>query len=392
MELNFNFTKSFYEALHAYNDPNTRVIVSYGGTSSGKSIGILQLLTIIALTQESLVITIVGETFPTLRRGAIRDWKKIIMGDLFNQDNWNSKESYYSFPNTGSIIQFVSADNPDKFRGPRQDIVYFEEINNIKEEAYIQASIRTKIKVLCSFNPSGEFFMKDEMEKRNDIKIIHSTYKDNNFVSETIIKDLEQRALLNQNFKRVYVDGEWGSYEGLIFQEGKNWDIVNHFPSEFIWHTFGLDWGFTNDPTTIIEVAFRDNQLYLREHLYKKGLLNSQIAKEIKELNNFNSITADSAEPKSITELKRIYKINIKGAKKGKGSIMAGINKLLEYPIHIEDSSLNIIKEFRNYRWETDRNGKATNKPIDSFNHAIDALRYAIEDEFKPKSTISFYG
>ena len=161
MNIDFKFTKTFYKTLKAFNDPEKRLIINYGGTSSSKSISILQLLTIYALTNENKVITIVGETMPFLKRATIRDWKKHVMGELFNNNNYNKTESYYIFPNK-SIFQFVSADNPDKFRGMRSDISYFEEITNIKEEAYIQISTRTSHKILCSFNPSHEFYIKND--------------------------------------------------------------------------------------------------------------------------------------------------------------------------------------------------------------------------------------
>ncbi len=393
MDINFDFTNVFSKTLKAYNDPSTRLIISYGGTSSSKSISILQLLTIISLSKKNLIISIIGETYPFLRRATIRDWKTHVMKDLYNELYWNAKELHYRFPSTGSIIQFISADNPDKFRGMRSDISYFEEITNIKEETYTQVAIRTRGKILASFNPSHEFYIQQEMQ-RSDAAVIHSTYRDNPYVETSIIKELEQKALFNKNFKRVYMDGEWGSYEGLVLQEGKNWDIVKKpfKESRYTWHTFGLDWGFTNDPTAIVRVSYTPKSFHIQEILYKKGMLNAEIADHIKTINNFNEIIADSAEPKSIAELKRIHGIKILPAQKGKGSVLNGINTLLENKIHVTEDSINIIKEFRNYRWATDKNGKSLNKPEDTFNHAIDAIRYAIAYKMnKPKSSISVH-
>jgi phage terminase large subunit len=393
MDIDFRFTNVFHRTIKAYNNPDTRLIISYGGTSSSKSISILQLLTLIALNKRNLIISIIGETYPFLRRATIRDWKTHVMKDLYEDKNWNASELHYRFPSTGSIIQFISADNPDKFRGMRSDISYFEEITNIKEETYTQVAIRTRGKVICSFNPSHEFYIQAEMN-RSDSEVIHSTYLDNPYVEESIIKELQQKALLNENFRRVYMLGEWGSYEGLIFREGKNWHVQKPYKkSRYAWYTFGLDWGFTNDPTSIVRVSYTPGALYLEEILYNEGLLNSEIASKIKSIEDLKEIIADSAEPKSIEELKRTYKINIKGAKKGKGSVMNGINNLLEHRIYVSPESTNIIKELRNYRWATDKNGKSLNKPADIFNHAMDATRYAIDYKQKKesKSSISVY-
>lgn len=392
--VDFEFTKVFDKTLAAYNT-DTRLIISYGGSSSSKTISILQLLTIIAINKPNKTITIIGETMPFLRRATISDWKKHVMKDLFDEECWNKTNSYYLFPNK-SIIQFVSADKPDKFRGMRTDIAYFEEITNIKKEAYTQISIRTKDKVLCSFNPSHKFYIEEEM-KRDDAAVIHSTYKDNQFCPASIVTELNQRGLNDINFKRVYLDGEWGSYEGLIFTEGYKWKIMNYQGRRMnpITHTlYGLDFGYTNDPTTLIKVtiAMDIKEIYIEELLYKTEQLNSDIAKVIKENEITHTIIADSANPKDIDELRLKYKIKIKGAKKGKGSILSGINKLKEFHININENSLNTIKEFRNYKWMTDKNGEGMNKPIDDFNHSIDAIRYAIEDlRDKQASTISSY-
>jgi len=423
--MNITLTKKSIELYKAFNNKKTKLIISYGGTSSGKTISILQLLTTYAIHANAnypKVITIIGESYPVLRRGVMRDWQKFIMGKSFNTKQWHTATSTYKFANN-TIIQFISGDNPNKFRGMRSHVVYFDEITNIPKEAYIQLTMRTREKIICSFNPSHKFFITNEMA-RPDANVIHSTYLDNPFVEQSVADELELRAKTNKNFRDVYVLGKWGSYEGIIFKENQNWHIikdtkhleepnkntdqtepkqtsptngstrspygpvgkkVQNFKYTFK-RVFGLDWGFSNDPTSIVEVILLKTPkgerdiLYIKEHLYKTGLLNSDIAKVLREVNIDNELViADSADPKSIATFVREYRMQMEPAVKGKGSVLSGINQLLEYDIQIDVSSVNIINEFRNYSWEQDKEGEQLTQPIDMFNHGIDAIRYAVK-------------
>lgn len=352
-----------------------RVKIIQGGTSAGKTFGILPILIDKAVKNPDLEISIVAESIPHIRRGALKDFLKILRWtNRFNDSQFNKSLLIYQFKN-GSSIEFFSADDASKLRGARRDILYINECNNVTFQAYNELSIRTKKEVYLDFNPANEFWVHKELKDEADSDFIILTYKDNEALDKAIIEQIEKnksKASIStywSNWWKVYGLGEVGSLDGVIFS---NWKEIDTIPSEAKLIGIGTDFGYTNDPTAIIEVYNWNGQRILNEICYKQGMLNSDIAKV---LPSDVIIYADSSEPKSIDEIKRFGK-TIKGVTKGKDSILYGIDVMQRQDYLVTRSSVNLIKELRSYCWDVDKTGQRLNKPIDNYNHAIDAVRY----------------
>ncbi len=365
----------FARNITGYND-GARWLVNQGSTRSGKTWSLLQLLYLIASTARTpLLISIVSETLPHLRRGAIRDFKQMLQDEgLYNPKLWRESEKIYTTPN-GSHIEFFSADSPAKVLGPARDILFVNECNNINYETVRQLAVRTRKTIFLDFNPREEFWAHTEILTRDEgVVFIKSTYLDNPFLTPEQVREIEANRH-NKEWWQVYGLGEVGSREGLCLQ---NWDLVDELPRDYKRRFFGLDFGFTNDPTTLIEVRVSGGELWVKEHLYAQGLTNPEIAKQIRLLDVPDSpIVCDAAEPKSIEELRRFGVKRAEPAHKGADSIRIGLEIINRYRLHITKSSLNLIKEARNYKYKRDIDGNPLNEPIGYFNHAIDALRYA---------------
>lgn len=385
MDVDVTITDLYDKHEKAFNNPNIRIISHRGGTSSSKTITILTHLMLYAFNNKDKVITIMSETTPKLKRTVVRDMQSIVMKDLWNFCNFNKTELILTFP-TKTIIQFVSADSESKIIGMRSDITYYDEVDCIPEKVVEQTSIRTRNKIISSFNPRTKWDLIEEWESRNDFKEIISTYLDNPFLEESIIKDLLYKGSRDENFRRVYLLGEYGNVEGLVFKEDVNWHLIDKLPDQRDVELFAIDFGFTNDPNALIQCYMLDNDIYVKECLYEGNLLNSQIAKEIKDYNPYNStIIADSAEPKTIAELKRTYGLNVRAVKKE--SILESIQALKSHNVFVTKDSLNLIKELRNYMWHEKKVDKKHRPvPIDNWNHGIDCLRYLSDSYFKPVS------
>jgi phage terminase large subunit len=292
----------------------------------------------------------------------------------FFDDRFNKTLLKYEFAN-GSFIEFFSADDSSKLRGARRDILYINECNNVPFEAYNELAIRTKKEVYLDFNPANEFWVHKELKDEPDSDFIILTYKDNEALDDSIVQQIEknrEKAKTSSywaNWWKVYGEGQVGSLEGVVFN---NWKQIDILPNEAKLIGIGLDFGYTNDPTAIIEVYNYNGTRIINELAYRTGMLNSDIAKL---LPNNVTIYADSAEPKSIEEIRR-YGKTIKPVTKGKDSINYGIDVMQRQNYLVTSNSSNLIKELRSYCWDTDKTGMRLNKPIDHFNHAIDALRY----------------
>ena len=352
-----------------------------GGTSAGKTISILQILISKAQKDKRPTLTsVVSESFPHLKKGAMRDFKNIMQEHgYWKESSWNATDSIYTFE-TGSKIEFFSADQPVKVRGPRRDRLFINECNNVAYEAYDQLEVRTNLEVWLDWNPTYEFwFYTEVLEKRDDVDFITLTYKDNEGLPESIVQTIEARKE-NKQWWKVYGKGELGEVEGKIY---KGWKIIDEVPHEARLEGYGLDFGYSNDPTAIVAVYYYNGGYILDEVLYRKGMSNQQIATF---MNNqiFGIIVADSAEPKSIDEL-RLYGLSVAPAKKGPGSILQSINYVQEQSISVTKSSINLIKEYRSYLWQTDKDGKIINVPEGGFDHALDAVRYKLSSVLKPK-------
>ena len=362
-------------AIRKINNLKRRIKIIQGGTSAGKTYGILPILITKAATYPRTEISVVAESIPHLRRGALKDFLRIMKetGRYFDE-RFNKSLLRYEFAN-GSVIEFFSADDSSKLRGARRDVLYINECNNVTFESYNELAIRTKKEVYLDFNPANEFWVHKELKDEPDSDFLILTYKDNEALDDSIVQQIEKNRLKAEtsaywaNWWRVYGLGEIGMLEGVIFS---NWKQIDKLPTEAKLIGIGLDFGYTNDPTAIIEIYNYNGQRILNELKYQTGMLNSDIAKELPK---HVPVYADSSEPKSIDEIKR-YGITIKGVTKGKDSINYGIDVMQRNEYLVTANSVNLIKELRAYCWDTDKQGTRLNKPIDTNNHAIDALRY----------------
>ena len=369
---------------------NKRVRVVRGGTSASKTFTIVPFLIDYAVKNPLAEISIVAETIPHLKRGALRDFLKIMdMIGMYGPENFNKSSLVYTFSN-GAYIEFFSADAESKLRGARRDVLFVNECNNITWEAYYQLAIRTRRFIYLDYNPVSEFWVDTELINDSDTDFVVLTYKDNEALDLSIIKEIEkakEKALTSTywaNWWSVYGLGNIGSLQGTVFE---NWVQCDAIPRDAEFIAYGMDFGFTNDPSTLIAVYRYNGELYLNELIYQTKLTNSDLIARLKELNvtSQQMIVADSAEPKSIEDLRRAQ-FRIEGAKKGLDSIRNSIDTLQAFKLNVTKSSINLVKELRNYKWVTDNDGKHTSQPIDSYNHAIDAIRYVALNRLK-KST-----
>lgn len=363
-----------------------RIRAVAGGTSASKTISILLYLIARAQTDKTPTLTsIVSESMPHLKRGAVRDFKNILQGHKYWKDkNWNASDSIYTFE-TGSKIEFFSADNGDKLRGSRRDRLFLNEANNIAKDAFDQLEVRTKEFCFLDWNPTNEFWFYTDLKGRDDVDFITLTYLDAlDALDPRIVQAIEARKD-NKKWWQVYGLGQLGEVEGKIYTD---WKIIDEIPHEARLERFGMDFGYSNDPTAIVAIYKYNGGFIIDEITYQKGLSNKQIADILKNQNSRAIVVADSAEPKSIDEI-RLYGVNIIGAVKGKDSINQGIQFVQDQRISLTKRSINTIKEYRNYLWDEDKDGRTLNKPIDMFNHSMDAIRYGL-DSYRPRQVNNF--
>jgi phage terminase large subunit len=354
--------------------------VIQGGTSASKTFSILCVL-IKQACRKKTEISIVGETVPHLRRGAIRDFIKIMIAKgIFVPARWNKTLLTYQFANR-STIEFFSADQEARLRGARRQVLFINEANNIDFESYYQLAIRTSEAIYIDFNPTHEFWAHTEVLREADSELLILTYQDNEALPDTIRKDIElnrtkaETSAYWANWWKVYGLGQVGTLQGAIYEDFEVVEGIDVSRAKFV--ALGLDWGFSNDPTALVAIYRQGDCLLIQELLYATGLTNQDIADKLRSLGITRAweIVADSAEPKSIEEIYRLG-FNIKPAEKGPDSVRNGIDILKRYKLQVTKDSTNLIKELRSYTWATDKEGKNTGVPIDSFNHACDAMRY----------------
>ena len=347
-----------------------------GGTSAGKTYGVLPILIDICIKNKLTETSVVAESIPHLKRGAMKDFKKIMLEtNRWVDSRWNATDFKYTFSN-GSQIEFFSADNDSKLRGARRDYLYMNEANNMTFHAYTELASRTKQGVYLDWNPVNEFWFHTDLMNDYDVDFIIVNYTDNEACPESALNFIlkaKEKAITSsywENWYKVYGLGEIGSLEGVIFN---NWQTIDTIPKDARLIGYGLDFGYTNDPTAIVEVYKWNDKRIVNEICYKKELSNSMISKFI---TTKLPCYCDSAEPKSIKEL-RILGVNADAVTKGADSINFGIQTMQQQNYFVTASSTNVINELRKYAWDKDkRTGEKLNKPIDNYNHAIDAWRY----------------
>ena len=351
-----------------------KIIVEQGGTRSGKTYNILLWIIFKYTEQETdKTITICRKTVPSLRASVMRDFFDILRNhDLYNE-SYHNKSSHEYYLN-GNLVEFISLDQPQKIRGRKRQMLYINEANELYYEDWQQLIFRTEGKVILDYNPSDTFhWIYDRVIPRDDCDFYQTTYKDNPFLEPAIREEIERLRDTDEDYWRVYGLGERGQSRATIFQFG-----TSQVPDNATLLAYGLDFGFTNDPSALVQVHKSGDNLYLDELFYQTGMTNGDINNRLRDLglDRRAEIYADSAEPKSIEELHR-FGWNVKPTQKGADSINAGIDMLKRHKIFITPRSKNLEKELQNYKWVEDKNGNLLNKPIDAYNHAIDATRYA---------------
>lgn len=363
-----------------------RFVSSCGGTRSGKTYSMLQFLYLLSASDTKATITsVVSETFPHLRKGAMRDFKAVV-SDLggWDESRWSKSESTYTFP-SGAVIEFFSADSPAKVHGPARDRLFINEAQNIDYDTARQMFVRTRDYIYIDYNPTHSFWVNEQIESEDDCVTIHSTYLNNvdrrtgeSMLTEAQVKDIERNRDKDRNWWRVYGEGKIGRREGVIY----DFVTIDGLPdTDGMVEVYGLDFGYTNDPSVLVHVLADTKRkvLYIDEEFYETGMLNRDIVARMKakEIRRTVEVFADSAEPKSCDEI-AFAGFNCKKCYKGK-SVVEQIQFLLGWELKVTKRSLNLIKELRNYSWMEDKDGRLLNEPQGGlYDHGCDALRYAV--------------
>lgn len=380
-----NVTYVFEKLLAAFVNPRIRGIASKGGTRSSKTWSTLQLLHLLCVNSEKpLVISCVAATLPMVKRGMQRDFKQMLLAENeWNEDSFNKSEGTYTYPN-GCMIEFFGVDNASKVHGSARDILFVNEAQTIPREIFRQLDIRTRKKVIIDFNPVRKFWGETEFVGDRYLTI-HSTYKDNPYLSAEQVSAIEKNQN-DANWWRVYGEGETGGVEGNVYPE---YEVIEDMPETFTGRCLGLDFGFVNDPTAIVDIRFQGWDLYVDLLCYETGLLNANIA-EYLTVNGLNRVVTvcDNAEQKSIVELQQ-KRVKAMPCIKGRGSVAGGIAQVKQFKLHITKRSVKLLDELDNYKWIKDEaTDTYTNEPIDAWNHALDALRYGVDyliRKYRPK-------
>lgn len=377
---------TFSKLVQAY-AKRPRYIDSEGGTRSGKTYSALQLLILIVRNDRTPTVnSVVSESLPHLKRGAIRDFEEIMRAEgWWDEDAWNKTDKIYTFPN-GAFIEFFGADSPGRVHGPSRTRLFLNEAQNIKWEVARQLFVRTKGAIIFDYNPTAPFWAHERIKPREGCISIHSTYKDNPFLTAEQVAEIESNRA-DKNWWRVYGEGLVGQLDGLIY----DCTPIDELPTitDGMVETYGLDFGFTNDPTACVHclIDTRKRELYIDQVCYSRGLLNRDIADRLESYGVPKRgvvIYADAAEPKSIAEL-CTFGYNVKPCYKA-SKITEQIAFVQGFKLYITKRSLEVLKECRAYVWQNDKDGNAINLPTPFNDHAMDAMRYGV---FTPLSKFS---
>ena len=379
-----------------------RYISSCGGTRSGKTYSILQTF-ILALIEEvnqqrsATVNSVVSESMPHLQRGAIRDFKAIMEKEgLWEEARWNETQHTYTFAN-GSLLEFFSVDNTGKVHGSARDRLFINEAQNIPYEIARQLFVRTRGQIVCDYNPTHSFWLNEVVEARQNCITIRSTYRDNDFLTQEQVAEIEANRN-DRNWWKVYGEGQIGTLDGLIYA----FELVDNLPAvtemDHLVEIQGLDFGFTNDPTARVQVVAdsRKKILWVRQRCYKTHMLNRHIIEDLQAdgVTRRTEVYADCAEPKSIAEIKEAgYNVIPcdKDAPVRSDKLKFQLQWMQGWTLNVTKDSIDLIRELRNYTWDKDRDGNPLNQPIDKFNHLLDALRYAVWTRFAQRAGYGQY-
>ena len=360
------FTKNF----DALNDEKVRFIINQGGSRSSKTYSLCQMMIVYCLTTPGKMVCIVRKTFPILRGTVMRDFIEVMRElDLYEEKNHHKTEQIYHFPN-GSQIEFFAADNEQKLRGRKRDVLWVNESNELNFEEFTQLNMRTADKLIFDFNPSENFHWLYDLISRPEAILIHSTYKDNPFLPESQVKEIENLIMYDESYYKIYALGEKGTGKTTIYTHWKHYEHLPEIKETY----YGLDFGF-NHPTALIEVNIIDNTCYVKEIIYKEGLTSTDLIKMMDELqiSKKKEIACDTARPEIIEDLRR-KGYNAKSAIK---DVKDGIDSVKSSGLLIHKESINILKEISSYKWKV--NGDILlDEPVKVYDDAMDAMRYAI--------------
>lgn len=362
----------------AMKKPRPRYVVSVGGTRSGKTYSILQILTyLVERDGPGDITSVVSETLPHLKKGAIRDFESIMGVSLKDDPCWNETDHIYTFPKGGKL-EFFSVDNAARCQGPARKRLFVNEGIHIKYDTFRQLAVRTTGIIFIDLNPEFLGWVEEKIQPRKNCETIHSTYKDNDYLTPEQVEEIESNKD-DSNWWRIYGEGKTGQLEGLIFP---NFIQVDNMPeiSDGMNETYGIDYGFTNDTTALIHciIDSRNKAFYFDELVFRKGMLNEDIVAIMKASNisRTTEIFADSAEPKTNADIKR-YGFNVIGSDKSVKKAEQ-LQQMRGYKIYVTKRSLNMIRELRGYVWQRDKDGTLLNEPIGVQDHTMDAARYGV--------------
>lgn len=384
-----------------------RYISSCGGTRSSKTFSILQTF-ILAIIEEvnlckpATVNSVVSESMPHLQRGAIRDFKTIMEQEgIWEESRWNETMHTYTWAN-GSIIEFFSVDNAGKVHGSARDRLFINEAQNIPYDIARQLFVRTRGQIICDYNPTHSFWLNEIIEPRENCICIHSTYKDNSFLTAEQIQEIEDAGKNDPNWAKIYIEGKVGTLDGLIY----DFELIDRLPpkgvdkpekdktdeekyADSLIEIQGIDFGFTNDPTARVQIYAdpKRKHLYVRQRCYRTHMQNKHIVEDLQNdgVGRLVEIFADCAEPKSIADIiDGGFNVTAcdKDAPVKSDKLKFQLQWMQGWKLFVTKDSLDLINELRNYVWAKDRDGNALNEPIDKFNHLLDALRYAVWTKF----------
>ena len=382
------FTRNYQATAH--------IVVNQGGTSSGKTYAIMLVLFCIACKSAGKVITIAGQDIPNLKAGALRDALKIWADSPRVAQcirSYNKSERVFEFKN-GAIIEFKSYDDAQDAKSGKRDYLFINEANGIDWQVYNELALRTRQRIYIDYNPNSAFWVHDHLLGKHNVQLIISDHRHNPFLDKGMHDKIESLREVDEEQWKVYARGLTGKITGLVLS---NWHLCDTIPDGAKLVAIGLDFGFTNDETGCVEVYKQNGELWINELIYETGLTNPDISNRLQSLriSKNTEIIADSAEPKSIEELKRLG-WRITGVRKGADSVKNSIDILKRYQLNITRSSVNLRSELGRYKWRTDRSGKTINEPVDRWNHLIDPLRYIalnklkINNLAKPKSRLPY--
>jgi phage terminase large subunit len=383
----FECSQVYHDTLHS----KARIVVNQGGTWSGKTYSILQVLCTLAIQSSNLVITIAGQDIPNLKAGPLRDMDRILRSSAVLSSfvaSYNRTERVFEFTN-GSVMEFNSYDDEQDAKSGKRDYLFVNEANGIPYPVFKQLALRTDKQVLVDYNPSAEFWVHEQVLGNPgvypSVELLISDHRHNPFISADMHAQIERLKYENEETWKVYARGLTGKVKGLVL---KNIFLCDAVPAGAKFVACGMDFGFTNDATGCLEVYLQNGELWVNELIYETGLTNPDISARLRTLGVKPSqeIVADSAEPKSIEELRRLGWY-ITPAQKGPDSINNGIDILQRYRINVTRRSTHLRSELGKYSWRKDRSGKTLNEPIDAFNHLIDPLRYVALNKLRIRPT-----